>query len=293
MKFIFTFLFIIILYIGLIAQNTGYFVFKDSIKPIIESDYSKAKTLIKKYEYDIDPSELILILDDVLSKGDIMFFKDRAIFLMKNYGWNYNYLDTLEHKLERSSLLREIKRCNLEEWTYINSQLHYPIWIQNHSESLRYLDQVHSCLYSDQLFRKLLPSAKDSVELMIIYDLINKVDFSNLETIVELSENNSGILLNNFDNGVGIYYNILLILWHNLASESNFEKAWELILPYVEKAYFQKKINYSIFKTYDTWLQRHTGFQYYGTLNDSIKIRDIETFPDRQKKYFLNDINNY
>lgn len=273
------------------SQNTGYLILNDSIKPIFDTNYAKAKSLLLIYENEIDPSETMLLLDNVLLTGDIEFYKNRIIFLMTNYGWNYTYLDTLEYRLERSSLLREIKKNGLEKWTFDASQKHFPIWVKNHTKSVRYREKILSLRYTDQLIREFIPPREDSVRSDMMSDLIQEIDFCNLLEIAELSRLNNGMLPNNFDNGFGIYYKILSILWHNLKSEKNFDKSWELLLPFIEKAYFNKKIDFSIFVMYDKWCNIHNEYQYYGTLNDSIKIKDEETFVARQNKYFLNDIN--
>lgn len=252
------------------SQNIGSIVLKDSIYPALESDYELAKKLLIKYENQIIPQDMVFVLEDILSVGDTSFYKDRMTYIMKNYGWNYNYIET--HSL--SSLSSELSKNNMFKWTRMASQEYYPIWVKNNMEKLMIQEKVKAILHTDQSIRGLLSLAKDSTESDFIYRMIMEIDFNNLIEICSLSDENNGVLLNDFDTGVAIYNNVLLILWHNLKSKENFQKSWDIILPYIEKAYFERKIDSSPFKMYDIWSVNHNAYQYYGTLHDTIPLYD-------------------
>ncbi|NPD47540.1 MULTISPECIES: hypothetical protein [unclassified Lentimicrobium] len=252
------------------AQNMGSIVLSDSIYPVWESDFEKAKSLLVKYEDQIIPQDMVLILDDILANGDVDFYKDRMTYLMVNYGWIINNLE--RNKL--SALASEIHNNKLYNWTYEASQKHYSVWVKNNMESLLVQEKVKAILHTDQRVRGLLSMSEDSLQLNYIYEMITEIDYNNLMDLCDLSNENDGVLLNDFDTGIAIYNNVLFILWHNLKSEKNFQSSWDLILPFIDKAYFQKKIDASAFEMYDIWSSNHFGYQYYGTLNDTIPVFD-------------------
>ncbi len=265
------------------AQNMGSIVLSDSIYPVWESDFEKAKSLLVKYEDHFIPQDMVLILDDILANGDVDFYRDRMTYLMINYGWNINNLE----RNSLASLSAELSQNNMFEWTAQASQRHYPIWIKNNMESILIQEKVKAILHTDQAIRGLLSIAEDSLQLNYLYEMISEVDYSNLLDLCDLSYENKGVLLNDFDNGIAIYNNVLFILWHNLKSKKNFQKSWDLILPFIDKAYFQKKIDAGAFEMYDVWSSSHFGYQYYGTLNDTIKVFDsIKQIEFKNKYHF-------
>jgi hypothetical protein len=264
-----------------IAQNIGSKILKDSIYPAFQSGYEFAKKLLIKYEDQIIPQDMVFVLEDILSVGDTNFYKDRMTYLMKNYGWNYNYIET--HSL--SSLSSELCKNNMFKWTWKASQEYYPIWVKNNMEKLVMQEKFRAISHTDQSIRSLLTLAEDTTELKIISRMINQIDFNNLTEICNLSDENNGVLINDFDIGIAVYNNVHFILWHNLKSKENFQKSWDLILPYIEKAYFQKKIGSHPFIIYDTWSVNHFGYQYYGTFSDTVPVIDSLLLEKMKKKY--------
>lgn len=263
------------------AQNLGAVDLEDSIYSVLESDYESAKKLLVKYEDQIIPQDVVFFLDDILARGDTNFYKDRMTYLMINYGWNYNNIE--KHSL--SALTSELSKNNMHKWTFRASQKHFPVWLKNNMESILIQEKVQAILHTDQSIRGLLFSIDDSTELNVIYRMITEIDFNNLIEICELSDENNEVLLNDFDNGIAIYNNVQLVLWHNLKSKENFQKSWDLILPYIEKAYFQKKIDSDPFKMYDIWSLNHKGYQYFGTLKDTIPVFDSLVLSNMRTKY--------
>ena len=272
------------------AQNQGYQILHDSIQPIIETDYPRAKTLILKYESIIDPQELLLLLDEILSQGDIDFFKDRTQYLMINYGLNYSEIDLVESRLIPANLQAQISKIHLTQWMFEESSKHYSNWIKENSKSLWLRKKVYALKTADQTIRRFPSISEDSICDELIHQQQVEIDFENLQSLAELCQINDGKMLNHFDNGLQIYYRAFgIIIWHNLNNEINFQKSWDLILPYVEAAYFEEKIDFTIFKMYDLCCKKHNDYQYYGTLDNSIPIHDLENYKQRREKYHLGD----
>lgn len=253
---------LITLYFSLSAlksQNRFYTVMYDSIYPLIDSNsYTKAKKIwqrVNKEESLVDPSEELIFLGFALQNHDIQLYKQSVVGLI-SYGWQYTYEDTLNEKLARSNLLQEIKRNELVDWTVAQSAHYFPKWKDKNLESLRFKQIVDSLIQEDQLSRyglmQFSKTKRDSLE-----NLIAVADFNNLKRIADLCEQNDSILLNNFDNGVGIYFKVSFIFWHNLKSPSNYQKAYDLLKPFAQKAYMQGKINGNFFKAYEKWKTHH------------------------------------
>ena len=287
------FLLVLVLLLGSLiskAQNQGYQILHDSIHPLMDSDYARAKALIIEHESVIDPQELLLLLDDILEHGDLDFFKDRTQFLMTNYGLNYSEIDLLESRMIPANLQAQISKNHLTLWMYEASEKHYPLWIANNTKSVWFHEKIAALKLADQTIRGIPLVSDDSICKEQLYRNLNEIDFNHLLKLVELCQLNDGKMLNHFDNGVKIYYRLMgSIIWHNLKIKANCQKSWDLLLPYIEKAYFEEKIDFSIFKLYDQACQYHSGYQHYGTLADSIPIHDLENYKQRRKKYRLED----
>lgn len=269
------------------SQNNSYSLLNDSIYPRLDTSYNEAKILLLDNMKTIDPSELLLILDNVLVKGDTNTYKTIITYIIKEYGWNYLYIDTLDAISANNSLLREIRNNNLEEWTYNVSQEYYPHWVSKNILSLRFQKKISAILHSDQEIRRYLPNDTNNICFDKLYNSLTRLDYQHILEIVELCKVNNNLMLNNYDNGVGIYYNIQMVIWHNMKERENFHKTWDILLPYIENAYWAGKISNDIFKIYDTWSSFHYGYQFYGTLKESIEIKDKENYQKRKDKYKL------
>lgn len=284
------FIFILIAFYSY-PQNKSYKVIYDEIYPLLSSDYPKAKEIWLKMEKTsklIDPVEMELILGYSLKNNDIKFFKKRIVFLMKNYGWNYNQnIDTLFLNIENNFLKNNIKKSNLNNWISIKSNKIHSKWKKNHPLNSFFIERVSQLKFCDQEITKILADNNGNEEARVILDsFIYSIDYNHILEIVKLCKLNNNVLLNNFDCGVGTYNKVNLILWHNLKSKINFQRSWDQLLPFIENAYFQNKISYTIFMAYDKWCNYHFENQYYGTL-EGVKIKDLETFNERKKKYNL------
>ncbi|MCB9448533.1 MAG: hypothetical protein H6585_09345 [Flavobacteriales bacterium] len=118
-----------------------------------------------------------------------------------------------------------------------------------------------------------------------IASTIENNDFENLLEIVRLCKMNNNELPTGYDFAIDTYSKIQMILWHNLKSKNNFQRAWEQLFPYLEKAYFDGKISNSFLYAYDKLSYVHFGYQYYGTI--SAPVKDEATLKERQQDYKL------
>ena len=269
------------------SQNTSYRLLHDSIYPKMDSLYPEARALLLGNMHIIDPSKLMLLLDDVLAAGDIETYKTIATYVIKERGWNYEYMDTLDNRKGFLSLFDKIRYYHLEEWTYNTSQKYYPIWLSKNTLNIRIQNEVKGIIHSDQKIRRFYSKDINEDCSEDINNKVMEIDFQHILEIVDLCEINNNLLPNNYDNGVGIGYNVQLIIWHNLKAKENFQRAWDALLPYIENTYLADKMSINISKTYDMWCHKHFGYQYYGTLGDSIEIKDKDTYLERKKKYKL------
>lgn len=271
------------------SQNPTYSIIYDSIYPLLESEYNQAKRIwIKCQEIgEIDPNETLLFLSSSLKNGDVRFYKKSIVKLMKEYGWNYTYLDTLDEKIIRSKLLQEIKNNGLTTWTLKKSKKHHYKWRIAHPLSIMFQDKIRSIIYTDQIITRFVPNEIITIESELINKMISEIDYENIQEIVHMCNLNDGYLPNHFDNGIGTYSKIMLIIWHNLKTPENIDKTWKALYPYIEKTYLSGKISYTIFMAYDQWYYSIYGKQYYGTLGKAIEIEEKETFIDRKNKLGL------
>lgn len=288
MKFV-SILFFVFSHCMIFGQNETYRIIIDSIYPVYDN-YPKAKKLWFKYydDTDTDPSETLLFLGKALENGDINFYKKQIKSLMQDYGWTYTYNDTLDNTINKSKLLRYIKSLNLIEWTIRKSDKYSCRPKMKHPLTKSFIEIVNSMLYLDQEITRLVPNNSiDSISMDCRNKFISEIDFNNIKKIIDLCKQNDGLIPNNFDNGIGTYYKLQIIIWHNLKTERNFQKSWDLLLPYIEKTYFAGKIGFTIFMLYDKCCYQHYGYQYYGTLGKEAQIKDKETYKDRKERYRL------
>ncbi|MBS1646919.1 MAG: hypothetical protein JST67_06225 [Bacteroidetes bacterium] len=149
-------------------------------------------------------------------------------------------------------------------------------------ETIKIIDNLYD---KDQLLSSFDAFSTDTscLQSKLFSTMIAQEDFRHLEEIVDLSKENGG-LPNGFEYTTDIYQKIQLILLHNLKTKENFLKAWGLIFPYLEKAYFDGKISYSFLYAYDVYSNMHFGYQYYGFL-DKVPVKDNEELSERKKRY--------
>ena len=280
-KYIFI-LFILINTSQAIAQNSSYDLLYEGIYPALETDYPTAKSLLLNNMEDIDPSELVLVLDNILEEDDIETFKTISTYLILERGWSFSIIDTNDTNFKLPILLEQIKTHDLVPWLIETSENNYPIWVKSHQKDLFILSEINTIVYASYEIRSYLRKFdKENTD-----SIISEMDIKHMYRLWELCILNDSMLPNNFDNGIGSYYKITNILGPNLFNKENFYPAWEIIFPFIDKAYLDGKISSNIFYSYDIWCNNHFGYQYYGTLED-VKVTDDEGLLERRMRYSL------
>jgi len=283
-------LFILILFITQFGftQNLSYRIIYDSITPQLDSgNYKLAKQIWLDTEkiWDMDPQEEYLFICSSLRFDDISFFKKRIKGLIKNSGFQFDRSDTLAENLYGHNLLFYDKQ--VISWLIDLSEKHFPKWRKKNPEAYKIRREIEILIIKDQYIRSnfgpsnFADSTCDNYEKF--WNTVGKADFQNLAELTTLFIRNNGIP-NHFDHGTSTIYLLGLIIWHNLKNPNNINNAWSIILPWVDKAYFEGKIGYDLYASYDKWLVEHTGYQYYGFEGDT-PILDSENFENRKKKY--------
>ena len=283
-KFIFSFLFLLISLTSF-SQNLSYNIIYESISPIIDSNYWKAKDMWLKLEkkYPIDNRERLLFICNSYNNKDIKYFKKELKYLIKCNGFEIN------NSLKWLSFYQSITTGELKDWYETLIKKQHKIWLKHNLDKIETINIIEQLFVKDQTM-SLLSSyfgIKDTTNenLHKFFDKIQHENYANLKRIVEISEKNNE-LPNTFDYPLLVMGKIEIIILHNLKDSTNFEKKWNLIFPYIEKAYFDGKISNSSFKMYDKLLFEFFGYQYYGTIKGA-PIKDIDTYEQRKKKYKL------
>lgn len=281
-KYIFL-IFIVFSSIFSYSQNLSYITIYDSIYPIINENYWKAKDMWIGLEkkYPIDNRERLLFINYSYKNKDMEFFKQQLRNLIINNGFEIN------EKLFWLNCYNEItSKGKLTKWYEKIHQKYHKKWIIKNIKKLEVINLIEQIYIKDQILVSLYQNKTDTCNaLKDINNYIKKECFNNLSAILNISKNYGG-LPNAFDYPLSIMGKIEIIILHNLKDSTNMEKNWNLILPYIENAYFDNKISNSSFKMYDKCLYEYFGYQYYGTIKNA-PIKDIETYEQRKRKYKL------
>ena len=270
--------FFIFSFFPLLSQNLTYKLYWDSINPLIETNYftAKKKFLELKKEVQFDPTIELLFLEHSLRHDDIDFFKSSIPDLIINHGYKFYRVDTLRYLQNDFNDLVYDK--GLSNWLLKSCDELYPEWIKNHPvqhelkiriEKLRIIDQTRIDYYI----------LYDSCKLAPGY--LKRLDYDIFAQLLMICKENNNRVPNAYDLGFDSGWSLILV--HNLREENMFE-IWNLILPYIEKAYFDKKIGDGLFRLFDDLLQRQRGYQYYGFL-EGVPIYDEENLLKRKAKY--------
>lgn len=284
--FILLFLFQIVNNNFYFSQNRSFNVIFENIDSIVSTNYPKAKQMMISLEkkYQVDPAEKLLFLNYSLENNDIRYYKTSVKDLMKNHGYSFSKYD-FKIKTRNYELLELLKKHQLENWMYRQSEKLYPLWIKNHPHAFEIRKKIEELVIKDQMrgyFCKISRIDSTCGAGKILAD----IDYKNFIDVLHLADEN-GILPNHIDHGVGTYYAWQGILFHNLNTVQGndyFLKIWSEILPYIEKTYFAGKIGYDLFQLYDQFLSRTYGYQYYG-FEKGVPVKDAEHLEERKKKY--------
>lgn len=297
MKFLTLIILSLTLNIG-ICQNKSYQIYEDSIYPSVEKDYQKAKNTYQKYDkiYQFDPIYTLSFLEFVIENDDIAFFKKEIKKLIKLYGYSYSLIDTSGTAMV-TPLNQQINSKKIYNWLAFKSQKHHPKWVRKNPNAAFQGVLLNTLFTKDQLTRKIsfdfFPVMKemDSIcyaNFVNVYDsLLTAIDANNIISLQNACIKNDNYLLNNFDNGYLSSRIVGLIISHNLKRGKYLNETWERLYPFVEQAYIDGKISDVLLHEYDFNLNKHYGYQYYGTLGVEVPINDMETFCDRKKRLSL------
>jgi hypothetical protein len=238
------------------------------------------------YSALIDPSEQLQFATLALTEGDVEFYKSEVKNLIRYHGYFFTYEDTLRSP----AMTEKLKSHNLVDWLVDETKLNYPLWVKENPEFffrqqtiLELKEANTSRLYLAQLvdFHK---NNKDTIALEETLKYLREFDFNLLWKIVSISKDSG--LPTNFNSGFSSYYAIQQIIMNNAYDEFNFKRTWHHIFPFLEKAYFDGQISNSFLKIYDKALEKHNGYQYYGTI-DGVKVLEAEGLAERRKKFKL------
>lgn len=260
----------------------------DSVFNLLEFnkyDLAKEKYLSISKKFKIDPDYQLFFLKYSLINNDLKFFKKNIKILIKNYGLHINETDSLVED-DRYTFLTHCNNIQIKNWLYKTSLKKHKVWIFKNSKSHNISLLLKNAIEKDRLVRvitfTLYPKITilDSISFQTVknsYDLsINEVDTKNFLLIKELIKVNNNEIPNNFDNGIGIFGKISLIICHNLKRGINIENITKHIYPSLEKAYLQNKISEEMFYILDQKLYLYYGYQCYGTLSDSIPTHNFD-----------------
>ena len=277
MKILFYFFLIITVNNNFTSQNVSFNIYNDSISPYLKDNYFKAKKKLIQTErkYILDPALKLLFLSYSLENQDVFYFKKSIKSLMKNNGYTNDKGYFLGQYIENEEI---------SEWLVKKSKKLNVVWIKNNYDAFKVklvIDNLHtkdqmrgSFYYLNKSDTACGKSAKKELQ---------KIDYANFTRIIKLAQSNEGILPNHIDHGIGTFYIWQGVLFHNLTRDK-IEENWKLILPYIEKTYFEGKIGDNLFRLYDQLLYSYFGYQYYG-FEKNAPVKDEEHLEDRKLKY--------
>ena len=266
----------------LFCQNPAYRLC-DSILALAETDYAKAKNQLISVskKHSIDPCQRVNFLMYSYNHKDYSFLKSQVKYLIKQHGF------TMQGDKAAFNYYSLFISGELSAWHKRTYHKYYPKWYKKNIDKIETIHAIEELHTQDQMLSKFAEFSIDSSSQASknIFSMIAREDYDHITKIVELSKKNGG-LPNNFDYGPFTYQYIKGILWHNLKTPENFSKAWDLLFPYLEQAYFKGKISSEFLHIYDYFLNQYYGYQYYGFLAN-VPVKDKESLAERKKHYKL------
>lgn len=258
------------------AKSQNYAHLNDSlITEIVESNYDVAKQnyldlRLKGKEYCATG---MLILNYSLLNGDTLFFKETLSGLIRNFGFyideqvkGYSFYD----KVNNEKVLR-----NYYDSIYIAN---YPKWQADNLKNIRLREEILSILYWDQRFAGSTEYTQSGFQSKLVLD--------NFERLLQITWQNDSIIPSSENFGYPVSKAVNLIVWHALKSDPEL---WFRLEPFQYKSY-----NSGIAPNYITgyvdmaYYLKH-GIQYFGTLSDTIPIKDSLTLFQRQQRWGLRE----
>lgn len=261
-----------------LSQNTSYNYYWDSIIPVVEKDYPAGRKKFTEYKniFECDPNVELHFLCYTLKNEDVEYFKMSVTNLILDFGYKFNRTDTLRYEENEFNDLVCDKK--LHYWLIERCDQLYPEWIKHNPEKfdinqklekLRVVDQTRGYFY--QLY--------DSCSMS--EDALKSMDYQNFVELLMICKQNHNRVPNYYDLGFNSEWHLILL--HNLRKENMLE-IWNMILPYIERTYFEHKIGDGYFRLFDDLMNRELGYQYYGFL-ENVPVFDNENLNKRKLKY--------
>lgn len=267
------------------AQNRSFKIISDIIFPILDTNYwvAKNKWLKLEKEYPIDNKNRLLFINYSFQNNDTVYFQDQLQYLVRKNGFiltdNFRWL----------SFYESITSGKLKEWYSELYRKYHKEWVENNIDKLETIKIIEESFAKDQLIAPLFRYANDTCIIsQKLKANLKKNDLLNLYSIIDVCKKN-GEFPNAFDYPLTLIGKIETIISHNLqdCDSTDFDMKWQLILPHLEKAYFDGKISFSFFQMYDLILYQKFGYQYYGGFIKDAPFIDKEHYEQRRKKYKL------
>lgn len=277
-SYLYTILLVILINTTGYSQNRSYNIIRDSIDPIISTNYTQAKKIFLSVEkeYNVDPYEKLFFLKSALQNGDVKYFKKEIKVLIKKYGYRFSGYVNVGQEV----IFEVVNQNDLTDWMRLKSEKLYPKWVAENPRAFEIQKIMDELVVADQRRKYMLTNDTNCIEVAV-NNLYNN-DLDNYHQLFLLWDEEH-FLPNNFEQGLGTTQKWELILWHLLKSD-NHESIWKDFLPHLERLYFAGKIGDSIFRDYDYILATWFGYQYYGFQGD-VPVKDIEHLEERRKKY--------
>jgi len=283
------------------SQNNFWQYYQDSIQPLLNSNkYKEAKQKFIALK-NIDPDYKLFFIQYSLMYDDTSFYKSEVKQLMSKYGLQIDYADSILID-ERYNVFNYLKSEKIKKWSLSNSKSRYRRWSNKNQRTIKIKEALKLAKERDRLVRSLTYSfypaiqKYDSLCMNKVYEAykneIADVDTKNCHLVEELCKLNGNYLPNNFDNGIGTFNSIGLFISHNLKQGTNIEYIRNKIFPYIEQAYLDGKVDATLFYAYDNRLNQYYGYQYYGTLPDSVPVLEKESFSERKSRLKLSTLFN-
>lgn len=228
--------------------------------------------------------------------------------------YSYRFNDTLSFKSDLSTLVKEfgfkIDLLSGDEIYYnaiIDGELsiwfkemylkNHLIWLNENFNKLKDIRKLNEVNVKDQVISRLASkllsiklNVKDSVD---VFSTINNINLENINDVYEISKKHD-VYINSkkfpiIQNGLN---NVLV---HNLRDNTNY--TWNLLYPYIKKAYVNNEVDNVIFQSYDFYCFLKNGYQEFNSYiieqipeqfrknKKEIKLKSTEEFQKIKKEF--------
>ncbi len=265
MKIIFSFL---LFSFTLFSQNERDIFIKDSVMDnlnntsISNTDYHVLKNRISKLDkaYGYETDFHFKLLEHSFIQNDLNFFKEDLVFLIKNYGFNINYLKGSELYFD------SILQGNLSKWFKRFYVKNYSKWLKNNLSKSIDIQKMHDMNVKDQVMVKFsrefdLNKDFDTIQKGLFLQHLYNYSFRNITDLHFIAKKYG--FLPNSKNFALTYFYYESVLVHNV--RDNTDATWDLLFPYFKKAYLNNEIGNVVFQNYDFYHYLRYGTQVFNS----------------------------